>query len=107
VPRRFRIVFRCFALALAALIASDSLDADCDPFPAHVQGAAMTAEGGAAPDACARTCVADCFCCSAVDGPAVDAATDPLGFLRMATTVTAAQAPSRTPAPPDQPPTLL
>jgi hypothetical protein len=109
-PRR-RAVYRCFALALMVNLAGDLLDAACDPIPSPTLATTVAADQPAEADACGGTCggtcVADCYCCSAVDGLAVDAATNPLGFLRMTTLPVPPQAPSHTAAPPDQPPTRL
>ncbi len=104
---RKRIVLRCFALALMAVVAAELFDAACDPFPGVTQAATVAADGAGDADQCADTCVADCYCCSALDGPSVSAPDDPLGFLRMATFLIPPQGPSRTTAPPDQPPTPL
>ncbi len=90
-----------------AVIAGDLLDTACDPLPGLTQTATIAASSGADADQCAGTCVADCYCCNGLDGPAIDAAEDPLGFLRMAASLIPPQGPSRTTAPPDQPPTRL
>ena len=104
---RPRIVFRVFALVLMAVVAGDLMDAACDPFPALTQPTAIAAGSDRDADQCTDICVADCYCCSALDSASMDAPDDPLGFLRMATFVIPPQGPSRTTAPPDQPPTLL
>ena len=87
------------------VIAGDLLDTECDPLPRPTPTAMVAAAG--ADDQCTGTCVADCYCCSGLAGPAIDDAEDPLGFLRMATFLIPLQGPSRTTAPPDQPPTRL
>jgi len=54
------------ALLLAAVVCADvTLDAACDPIrlPSPESTAVLSA-GSEASDACAETCVADCFCCS-------------------------------------------
>ena len=67
---------RLVALLLAAVVCADvTLDAACDPIglagPAST-AAAFSADTGTG-DACAETCVADCFCCSRSEtaGPAL------------------------------------
>lgn len=67
---------RLVALLLAAVVCTDvTLDAACDPIglrgPASV-AAASSADCGPA-DACAGSCVPDCFCCSRSEaaGPAL------------------------------------
>ena len=104
---RPRIVFRLFALALMAVVAGDLLDAACDPFPGLTQPVTIAAGTDTDDDQCTDTCVADCYCCSALDRASMSAPDDPLGFLRMATFVIPPQGPSRTTAPLDQPPTRL
>jgi len=71
-----RVVPRLVALLLAAVVCADvTLDAACDPIgllgPAPA-AAALTADTGAC-DACAESCVPDCFCCSRSEtaGPAL------------------------------------
>ena len=67
---------RLVALLLAAVVCADmTLDAACDPV--RLPGPASTvpafsADAGTG-DACADTCVADCFCCSRSEtaGPAL------------------------------------
>lgn len=90
-----------------AVVAGELLDAACDPFPGLTQPAAIAAGSGGEVDQCSDTCIADCYCCSALDRPSMDVPEDPLGFLRMATFRIPSQGPSRTTAPPDQPPTRL
>ena len=67
---------RLVALLLAAVVCADmTLDAACDPI--RLPGPASTVPAFAAEtasgDACAETCVADCFCCSRSEtaGPAL------------------------------------
>ena len=67
---------RLVALLLVAGVCADvTLDASCDPIgllgPASA-AAAFSADTGTG-DACANTCVADCFCCSRSEtaGPAL------------------------------------
>ena len=107
--RRYAAAFRALALALLATIAGDLLDAACDPLPPDSQTATLSAQSDVDADAeqCAGICVADCYCCCAVDGPTADAVRGPLGFLRMATDLIPPRGPSRTTAPLDQPPTRL
>lgn len=105
--RRYRIVLRCLVLALIAVLAGDLLDTACDPLPQWTDRTTVGASSGGDADQCTGTCVADCYCCSALDGPIIAAAADPLGFLRMAAFVITHPGPSRTTAPPDQPPTRL
>jgi hypothetical protein len=55
------------ALLLAAVVCADvTLDAACDPIglPGPASAAAAFSAGEGTTDACAGTCVADCFCCS-------------------------------------------
>ena len=64
------------ALMLAALVCADvTLDAACDPIrlPAAAAAAAAFSPDSETSDACAETCVADCFCCSRSEtaGPAL------------------------------------
>jgi hypothetical protein len=58
---------RVVALLLAAVVCADvTLDTACDPIGlpgAASATAAFSADGGPT-DACAETCVPDCFCCS-------------------------------------------
>jgi hypothetical protein len=67
---------RLVALLLAAVVCADmTLDAACDPIrlPGPVSTVpAFSADTGTG-DACADTCVADCFCCSRSEtaGPAL------------------------------------
>ena len=67
---------RLVALLLAAVLCADvTLDAACDPIglPGPAASAtAFSADAGTG-DACADTCVADCFCCSRSEtaGPAL------------------------------------
>jgi hypothetical protein len=84
---------RLVALLLAAVVCADvTLDAACDPIglagPAST-AAAFSADTGTG-DACAETCVADCFCCSRSEtaGPA----------LILPALTALAQAPSSSPA---------
>lgn len=89
-----------------AILAGDLLDAACDPLPNWTD--TTTVDSGTGPaDACSDTCVADCYCCSAGDGPTVLVTDDPLGFLQMTPSSITRRGPSRTFAPPDQPPTRL
>jgi len=67
---------RLLVLLLAAVVCADvTLDAACDPI--RLPGTASTVPAFAAEtgsgDACADTCVADCFCCSRSEtaGPAL------------------------------------
>ena len=67
---------RLVALMLAAVVCADvTLDAACDPIglPGAASAAAAFSADNEARDACAETCVADCFCCSRSEtaGPAV------------------------------------
>lgn len=90
-----------------AVLAADLLDAACDPLPRWTDVTTVASGPDGEADACTGTCIADCFCCSAADGPAFVAAGDPLDFLQMAALVITLPGPSRTSAPPDQPPTRL
>jgi hypothetical protein len=65
-----RIGPRLVALLLAAVVCADvTLDAECDPIgiPRSASTAVFAADAGTG-DACAETCVGDCFCCSRSDG---------------------------------------
>jgi hypothetical protein len=68
---------RLVAVLLAAVVCADvTLDATCDPIglpsPAATT-AALSANDGGATDACAGSCIPDCFCCSRSEtaGPAL------------------------------------
>lgn len=95
------------ALVLMAMVGVDLLDAACDPLPGISDVTSIAANTDGKAEACAGTCVADCFCCSALDGPLRSPAAEPLDFLRMAALVIAPAPPTRTSPPPDQPPTRL
>jgi len=67
---------RLVAWLLAAVVCADvTLDAACDPigFPGPASAAAAFSADSESRDACAETCVADCFCCSRSEtaGPAL------------------------------------
>ena len=67
---------RLVALLVAAVVSADvTLDAACDPLrlPGPASAAAFCPDKESR-DACAETCVADCFCCSRSEtaGPALD-----------------------------------
>jgi hypothetical protein len=92
---------------LVAILSGDLLDAACDPLPRVLDGTTIEAGDVVHADGCAGTCIADCHCCSAIDGPAIDAVADPLGFVGMAASVIRKPAPWLAVPPPDEPPTLL
>jgi hypothetical protein len=67
---------RLVALLLAAVVCADvTLDAACDPIglPRAASAEAEFCTGSGPADACAETCVPDCFCCSRSEtaGPAL------------------------------------
>jgi hypothetical protein len=58
---------RLVALLVAAVVCGDvTLDVACDPlgFPGPTSAAAAVSAETANGDACAESCVPDCFCCS-------------------------------------------
>ena len=67
---------RLVALLLAAVVCADvTLDAACDPIglPGPASAAAASSADRGPADACAESCVPDCFCCSRSEtaGPAL------------------------------------
>ena len=101
---------RLVALLLAAVVCADvTLDAACDPI--RLPGPASTvpafsADAGTG-DACADTCVADCFCCSRSEtaGPAL--ILPGLTVLAQAAAAIAASVPAVVQPVPEPPPLAL
>ena len=63
---------RLVAAMLVALVLGDLSDAACDPigWPGPASDAALSGlEAGGPDDACATSCVQDCFCCSRSEAP--------------------------------------
>ena len=86
-----RMGLRLVALALAAVVCADvTLDAACDPLRMPSSVASVFNTDFESDDACAETCVPDCFCCSRSEtaGPAL--ALPPPTLLARSATATAA-----------------
>jgi hypothetical protein len=82
---------RLVALALAAVVCADvTLDAACDPLRMPSSVASVFSADGESGDACAESCVPDCFCCSRSEtaGPAL--ALPPPTLLRQTAAATPA-----------------
>ena len=101
---------RLVALLLAAVVCGDmTLDAACDPIrlPAPAATAAAFSADTVAADACAESCVPDCFCCSRSEtaGPALTL--PPLTALAQSPSPSPASLPSVVRPVPEPPPLAL
>lgn len=86
-----RMGLRLVALALAAVVCADvTLDAACDPLRMPDSIVSVSGASSEAEDACAESCVPDCFCCSRSEtaGPAL--ALPPPTLLRQTAAATPA-----------------
>ena len=101
---------RLVALLLAAVVCADvTLDTACDPIglpgPATT-ATAFSADAGAS-DACADTCVADCYCCSRSETPGPALRLPALTALAQAPVLNPASVPAVVLPVPEPPPLAL
>ncbi len=99
---------RLVALLLAAVVCADvTLDAACDPIGLPGSGSTAAASSADPGDACADTCVADCFCCSRSEPPGVALILPGLTALAQAPSLDPAKVPAVVRPVPEPPPLAL